>query len=138
MTLTFSDLGIIRHMVKHAEQAPEQQRYYGAILPEPSLFLVKDEGVYLMSAGLPADLLHPTLPKQVVVYAEGCHPDLDTDWYETARDVMGGDDSSEPIPTKLFTDALRDPRAKRIRLILTKRTVRVTVLRTYAPEATHV
>ncbi|MDF2461769.1 MAG: hypothetical protein K0Q43_4 [Ramlibacter sp.] len=54
----------------------------------PALLLVKDQGVYLMSAGVGE-------PSPGVTYARESDPnnmDFD-DWYSAAREIMGGDDT---------------------------------------------
>lgn len=67
---------------------------------EPCVQLVHDDGVYLMSNGLPPDLLDgtPDHGRRFVAYAEGCDPQRDPDWWETARLLVGGDDFSETLP----------------------------------------
>jgi len=53
----------------------------------------KDHGAYLcVHAGKKAGD-HDTH----VVYAEGCDPKIDKDFYDVARDVVGGDDCVEAI-----------------------------------------
>ena len=71
-----------------------------AVPTEPSVLLVHDEGVYLMSNGTPPDLLEGTIEdgRRFVAYAEGCHPIRDSDSYDAARDLVGGDDFSEVLP----------------------------------------
>lgn len=57
---------------------------------KPALILVKDHGIYFMSNG------QPGLPKdgdRNVVYANECNPRTLEDWYDTARLIMGGDDT---------------------------------------------
>src|SRR5262245_6420788 len=60
---------------------------------KPLLLLVKDRGVYIMTAAkmpLPEDESH-------VCYATGYNPAKDDDWYEKAWDAVGGDDFGEEI-----------------------------------------
>lgn len=64
----------------------------------PALFLAKDHGVYLMSAGIPWQLAPDGGERSVVVYADGMHPDHDPDWYDTAHSAVGGDDFAETLP----------------------------------------
>ncbi|WP_329646886.1 DUF3085 domain-containing protein [Hyphomicrobium sp.] len=40
---------------------------------------------------------------RTIVYAEGCHPEKDDDWWETSRNLVGGDDFGEPIGTAADT-----------------------------------
>ena len=54
---------------------------------QPGLWLVGDNGVYLLSNGkLPDDA------KPLVVYAEECDPRTNDDWFEVKRRTFGGDD----------------------------------------------
>lgn len=59
------------------------------------ILFVKDQGVYLMARGL---------TENAVVYAQGFNPETDDfdDWYDTARDICGGDDFAETIPLATF------------------------------------
>ena len=49
-------------------------------------------------------------------YAIGCHPEKDTDWYETARGLVGGDDFVETLPWARKLKALIDGGARIITL----------------------
>ncbi len=60
----------------------------------PSILLVHDSGVYIMSNASPADLEGP---RSYVAYAEGCDPSKDYDYYQTSRSLVGGDDFGEVI-----------------------------------------
>lgn len=62
---------------------------------QPSLSLVGDHGVYLMTN---AKLEGTPSSRGTVVYAEGCNPDLDEDFYENKELLFGGDDGSVPLP----------------------------------------
>lgn len=64
--------------------------------------LVHDQGVYLMSAGEPGDPLDGKGDgkyfRRYVAYAEGCDPTKDKDtWWETSRELVGGDDFGEHL-----------------------------------------
>ena len=102
-----------RRVAEHSIRVPEQLSHLycfaqegSEIVPqyrvptEPCVQLVHDDGVYLMSNGLPPDLLDGTVKdgRRFVAYAEGCHPQFDSDWFETARRFVGGDDFSETLP----------------------------------------
>jgi hypothetical protein len=63
---------------------------------KPGVILVHDHGVYLMSNGEPHDLVKDET--SYVVYAEGCDPKHDAEWWETSRDLVGGDDFGETLP----------------------------------------
>ncbi|MCO6180952.1 DUF3085 domain-containing protein [Ciceribacter sp. RN22] len=58
----------------------------------PGLWLVGDEGVYVMSSGKLAEGQRP-----LVVYAEECNPKTDPDYWHTKRRYFGGDDGVEFI-----------------------------------------
>jgi hypothetical protein len=67
--------------------------------PRPGLLFVHDQGVYLMSNGIPRNTAAATLGNHVV-YAEGCNPnggEFD-DWYGLSQDLVGGDDFVEVLP----------------------------------------
>lgn len=59
---------------------------------QPGLWLVGDQGVYILSNGKLADGIKP-----LVVYAEGCDPNKDDDWFEVKRRTFGGDDGVDFI-----------------------------------------
>jgi hypothetical protein len=70
--------------------------------PQPALFFVHDQGVYVMSNGQPADLVEDPQyggQRNYVAYAEGCNPNIGEfdDWYGTSRDLVGGDDFAETL-----------------------------------------
>lgn len=58
----------------------------------PGLWLVGDNGVYVMSNGKLSESGRP-----MVVYAEECHPDKNDDWFEVKRRTFGGDDGVDFI-----------------------------------------
>jgi hypothetical protein len=64
--------------------------------PQPGVFFVHDQGVYLMSNGYPRDLLPGD--KCYVAYAQDCCPEKDQDWWENSRALVGGDDFGETLP----------------------------------------
>lgn len=71
------------------------------------VILVKDHGVYLMSEQ--GERLSDGRQKHLA-YAVGCNPDVDPfdEWYERARDELGGDDFGEYLEagSPLFTRVL--------------------------------
>jgi hypothetical protein len=77
-------------------------------VPAPAVLLVHDQGVYLMSNGRPRDIVAPDSEdrkdkskdegRSYVAYAEGCNPDTDEEWWDTARALVGGDDFGETLP----------------------------------------
>jgi hypothetical protein len=91
----------ITRCVAHALAAPNWEMGYfeGTRKPEPALLFVHDQGVYVMSNGVPRDVKDPTDPKSgsYVAYADGCDPAVGPfdDWYGHSRDLVGGDDFVE-------------------------------------------
>ncbi|MFK4259139.1 DUF3085 domain-containing protein [Agrobacterium tumefaciens] len=57
---------------------------------QPGVWLVGDEGVYLMSNGKLSEGQRPC-----VVYAEECDPKTNPDWWNYKRRHFGGDDGVE-------------------------------------------
>ena len=90
----------VARIVRHALTAPEHRSAYGQEEnPGPQLWLVGDQGVYLMSNGSPADDTGETNTKLFVSYAKGCNPeadDFDT-WYNNKVDWFGGDDGCDAL-----------------------------------------
>lgn len=65
--------------------------------PGPHLWFVHDQGVYLMSNGRPN---FPDNDPRRVIYADGLNPHTTAfdDWWQAARDIVGGDDFNDPLP----------------------------------------
>lgn len=59
---------------------------------QPGLWLVGDQGVYLLSNGK-----LPEGAKPLVVYAEECDPRTNDDWFAVKRRTFGGDDGVDFI-----------------------------------------
>lgn len=93
----------IRRCVEHALSAPNWEMGYseGDATPVPALLFVHDQGVYVMSNGIPRDGKDPADPKSgsYVAYATGCDPSIGTfdDWYGMSRDLVGGNDFAEVV-----------------------------------------
>jgi hypothetical protein len=69
--------------------------YYGLKPDEgeaPGVWLVGDQGVYMMSNGKLASGDRP-----LVLYSDECHPVGNPDWYDYKRRHFGGDDGFEFI-----------------------------------------
>jgi hypothetical protein len=96
----------IRRCVEHALTAKKWEMGYeeGMIPPSPALLFVHDQGVYVMSNGVPRDFKNPAKPDDgsYVAYAEGCNPAIGTfdEWYGMSRELVGGDDFAEVISVK--------------------------------------
>lgn len=89
----------IERLAEHAIAAPGCKASFRDIFdgttPVPALWLVGDEGIYLMSNGLP-HLPHPTnTGRSLVAYADGFHTCEDR---HTVDDVIGGDDFCQVLP----------------------------------------
>ncbi len=104
----------VRRVVEHSLAAPDQRaRVFsldgdgqeGSAVTKPTapaVLLCHDDGVYLMSNGMPGDPLDGEDTDQkyfrhYVAYAHGCNPQRDADWYDTAHDLVGGDDFAETL-----------------------------------------
>lgn len=75
---------------KMFERQPGEERH-----GKPGLWLVKDDGIYLMSNGIPALLIEDDKPDHVCAYAKGYDPHVDGDVWTACRNAVGGDDFSE-------------------------------------------
>lgn len=97
----------VRRCIVHALEAGnwEMGLETGMSPPQPGLFFVHDQGVYLMSNGNPSDVL-PGSISNYVAFAEHCDPAKNDDWWEHSRLLVGGDDFGEliPITAEFLTD----------------------------------
>jgi hypothetical protein len=96
---TFPVLGvrkvIDRGIADAATNGGFRNPYYGTRPGEgekPGVWLVGDEGVYIMSNG---KLIEGE--RALVIYAEQCHPKGDIDWWDYKRRHFGADDGIEFI-----------------------------------------
>ena len=94
--LTFMATSVAR-IVAHAKKAPGHAMGWSDAPSQPAVFLVGDQGVYLMSNGEPADLKAPDNTARFVAYAQGMNPKLDPDWWKAKRASYGGDDGTETL-----------------------------------------
>lgn len=92
----FKTTDVVR-CITHALAATKFRMPFSTDPPKPALLFVHDQGVYLMSNGLPPDLLPVASPKSYAAYAEHCDPEHDDDWWENSRRLVGGDDFGEII-----------------------------------------
>jgi hypothetical protein len=82
----------------------------------PGLWLVGDQGVYIMANGK-----LPEGGKPFVVYSEQCHPNGDIDWWDYKRRHFGGDDGVEFIAAEQLIPLFdRNLRATHINMDLTE------------------
>lgn len=77
------------------------------------LSLVADDGVYLISSGLPRDIItpdtrNPENGRSRVAYAKGINPELEVfdTWWDRKRYVCGVDDQVVPIDGEALVTAL--------------------------------
>lgn len=94
------DADTVKTLRAHAE-ASEPATLYGENTGK-GLWLVGDQGVYLMSNGKERLLKPGTESSSVVAYAKECNPEtlpFDT-WWENKRRSFGGDDGVEFIDLK--------------------------------------
>ena len=99
-------------LLVHSEKATAHRSLYGdQSTSVPGLWLVKDEGVYLMSNGQPGLHVDPEddKSKHMVIYAEGHGPDT---W-------LGGDDFVDLIDAAALRKLFRETgKAKRRTFII--------------------
>ena len=89
----------VRRCLNHTLSSAAQQKTYAdsSDPASPRLLFVHDQGVYLMSGGAERDEKEPGQQSSYCAYAEGCDPEKDSDWWETARNLVGGDDFVETL-----------------------------------------
>ena len=69
-----------------------------------TILLVHDQGIYLMGQGMPSG-------RNPIIYARGCHPQRDCDFWEHSRDLVGGDDFVERFSLSDIRSAIDTPSA---------------------------
>ena len=127
MTRLLFDMEQVAGLARHSREAPERRmtmaqraEIYGedrcAVqqpgeepLAPPCLWLVKDEGIYLMSPGIHPDAGSGDRPARApVAYASGFDPTRDDRMavWERARLAVGGDDFAEAVPLEWVDAAL--------------------------------
>ena len=75
----------------------------------PCLWLVKDEGIYLMSPGFDPDAPEDARERPPIAYAVGFDPKREDRLavWDRARDAVGGDDFCDEIPLEWVDAAVR-------------------------------
>ena len=92
---------------------------------KPGLWLVGDQGVYIMSNGKLADGQRP-----LVVYAEECHPDGDPAWWHYKERHFGGDDGIELLDAERVLRLIdADIGLTHLRIVLTEAEIALTTIR---------
>lgn len=95
------DAADVKRCVQHALNSSQWQMPFAEDeTPTPALLFVHDDGVYLMSNGIPIDQRDDsTEPRSYSVHAQTTKPGYDNpDWWENSRALVGGDDFVEILP----------------------------------------
>lgn len=90
----------VEKLIAHTYSAKSHKVLYGnKATAKPGLWLVGDDGVYLMSNGIPSIPKGNNTNKQFVVYADECNPDIQDfdEWWEVKNATFGPDDGCEFI-----------------------------------------
>ncbi|RUV96617.1 DUF3085 domain-containing protein, partial [Mesorhizobium sp. M5C.F.Ca.IN.020.14.1.1] len=91
---------------------------------KPGVWLVGDQGVYIMSNGKLAEGARP-----LVVYSEQCHPLGNPDWGHYKRRHFGGDDGIEFIEAdRLIPLFDRNFRATHLNVVLTETEIALSLI----------
>jgi hypothetical protein len=88
-------LALADHAVAAPDHGPTYNQHAEGTTPTPSLWFVGDEGLYLMSNGLPGHPDPNDADRQRVVYADGYDSPLSK--HAVSRQI-GGDDFVEALP----------------------------------------
>lgn len=92
---------------------------------KPGLWLVGDEGVYILSNGKLAEGQHP-----LVVYAEECDPKTNPDYWHYKRQYFGGDDGIEFLDAEMLVKLITgSPEATHLTITLTDSSLSITLIR---------
>lgn len=104
--IVFKDVESIRELYEHAKRCKHFRKDFDGKEVQ-ALAFVHDDGLYLMSTGIP-HLERPDKPEaSKVVYAEGCDPNRNEDFWDRSRELVGGDDFAEYIPIETFDEIFR-------------------------------
>ncbi len=91
---------------------------------KPGLWLVGDEGVYIMSNGK-----LPEGTRALVIYAEQGHPKGDIDWWDYKRRHFGADDGIEFIEAERLLPLFdRNLRATHLNIQLTETEIALSLI----------
>lgn len=126
MKLTF-DVKLVQQLLDDSKNAKEWRLAYGEYSDKaearPGLWLVGDQGVYLMSNskdGVLKDGSTPENPSHLVAYAHQCDPtSKGDDWYDNKRAAFGGDDGVEFLDASFIEGALAKAKNGKMTLNIT-------------------
>lgn len=153
-TLTFQVNDTLRALIAHSKNAKARQPSYEQLYDESllkdgckpglsesidpekipaALWLVKDQGIYLMSNNT-TNLPGPGSNSNLVHYADEANPEKDPDgYYENARQIVGGDDFVEAIDIDVFENALHH-NAEKITFTMTHDSMTIGMVLPPAPK----
>ncbi|GGA64253.1 DUF3085 domain-containing protein [Pelagibacterium lentulum] len=128
---TFPILGVRKVIERGIKDAAAnggfRNPYYGTRPGEgekPGLWLVGDQGVYIMSNGKLGEG-----QKALVIYSAECHPAGNPDWWDYKRRWFGGDDGIEFIEAdQLIPDFDRNFRATHLQVWLSETEIRFSLI----------
>lgn len=119
MKLTFDNPPLLARLIDSSVKANKRIPAYSQIADfhdpkqwksradvPPGLLLVGDHGVYLMTNSKPGVLKKDGSGHSEVIYANGCNPDKDADWWDTKGDTFGSSDGVEFIDLPEMTDGV--------------------------------
>lgn len=92
------------------------------------LFLVGDQGLYLMSNGTPGLLVEEGKSHHVVAYAKESDPTAGGefgDWYDAKVRIFGGDDGACSLPLSMFDEVLNLPDNAVFKVKITSRNIQI-------------
>lgn len=92
-------LDVIDHSTKNPRGKAMWQAEYGEEdTDKPTILLVGDDGVYIMTGGATAGA--------PIAYALGCNPEKADDWYDLKVNTFGGDDGFEHLDAGAMKKAI--------------------------------
>jgi hypothetical protein len=133
---TFNRAGVAR-LLAHTRAAPEHDPLHDK--PEtakPGLWLVGDEGVYLVSNGKPMLTRSPRSRARFVVYADEVNPKTlrFEVWWAAKQSGFGGDDGVEFLAAELLEAALLESAPEvPLQLDITERGISILMTRPRRP-----
>lgn len=123
MKLTF-DEQLVRQLLDDSKNTNEWSPLYGdSKTAKPGLWIVGDQGVYLMSnskTGVKHPDSKPGETRSLVAYADQCNPEGDFNtWRENKRASFGGDDGCDFLEARFIEAALSVAKKGKVALNVT-------------------